>query len=224
MPVSIARDDVRRLVAEGAQLVEVLPEHEYLDEHLPGAVHLPLKTLTASAASRLDKTRPVVVYCWDALCDMSPRAARHMERFGFHPVYDYTTGKADWIAAGLPTEGQGQHPARVTEGMDRDLPTCRVDDSVADAANRARAKGSDIVVVVDHDRTILGRVRLSSVDDHADSTAGEVMEPGPTTVHGGADLDETLDRLEARRVPSVLVSTPDGELLGVLRVARQSPT
>jgi rhodanese-related sulfurtransferase len=37
MPVSIDRDEVRRLLEEGAQLVEVLPAPEYEDEHLPGA-------------------------------------------------------------------------------------------------------------------------------------------------------------------------------------------
>ena len=69
MPTVIDRDQLRRLLAEDrAQLVEVLPRHEYDEEHLPGAVHLPLKGLDAGAAARvLDATRPVVVYCWDGL-------------------------------------------------------------------------------------------------------------------------------------------------------------
>ncbi len=67
MPTSIGRDEVVELVARGAQLVEVLPADEYEEEHLPGAIHLPLRSLTASAASVLDQTRPVIVYCWDGL-------------------------------------------------------------------------------------------------------------------------------------------------------------
>jgi len=67
MPVSIHRWDVEELAGAGAQLVEVLPEAEYLEEHLPGAISLPLRQLTADTASRLDRTHPVVVYCWDAL-------------------------------------------------------------------------------------------------------------------------------------------------------------
>ena len=47
--------------------MEVLPVTEYTGEHLPGAVNLPLKELEATAAARLDRTRPVVVYCWDGL-------------------------------------------------------------------------------------------------------------------------------------------------------------
>jgi rhodanese-related sulfurtransferase len=67
-PRRIARGDVQRLVAAGAQLVEVLPADEYAEEHLPGAAHLPLKSLTAdSAAQVLGRGRPIVVYCWDAL-------------------------------------------------------------------------------------------------------------------------------------------------------------
>ena len=45
MPVSIGRDRVIELVADGAQLVETLPAHEYDEEHLPGAIHLPIKSL-----------------------------------------------------------------------------------------------------------------------------------------------------------------------------------
>lgn len=60
------RDDVQRLVAEGAQLVEVLPADEYDDEHLPGAVNLPLKELPSLATERLDRGRPVIVYCYDS--------------------------------------------------------------------------------------------------------------------------------------------------------------
>jgi len=68
MPTPVARAELQRLVDGGAQLVEVLPADEYAEEHLPGALHLPLKSLTRQAADRmLDRSRAVVVYCWDAL-------------------------------------------------------------------------------------------------------------------------------------------------------------
>jgi len=66
-PVSVTRDDVRRLVDGGTQLVEVLPLEEFDDEHLPGAINLPLKSLTAETSAGLDRSRPVIVYCWDGL-------------------------------------------------------------------------------------------------------------------------------------------------------------
>lgn len=67
MPTTVDRDRVLRLLDDGAQLAEVLPRDEYDDEHLPGALHLPLKTLDRRSAAVLDAGRPVVVYCWDAL-------------------------------------------------------------------------------------------------------------------------------------------------------------
>ncbi|MPY93996.1 MAG: hypothetical protein GEV08_13310 [Acidimicrobiia bacterium] len=67
MSATVDRDRVLELVEQGAQLVEVLPRHEYDEEHLPGAIHLPLKSLTWQAAGALDRGRPVIVYCWDGL-------------------------------------------------------------------------------------------------------------------------------------------------------------
>lgn len=65
MPTDIARDEVWRLLEGGATLVEVLPEREYADEHLPSAINLPLRKLDRSTAGRLERRRPVIVYCYD---------------------------------------------------------------------------------------------------------------------------------------------------------------
>ena len=66
MPRKIDRDELVRLVADGAVLAEVLPLAEYREDHLPGAISLPLRRLEAEATSLLDPTRAVIVYCWDA--------------------------------------------------------------------------------------------------------------------------------------------------------------
>jgi rhodanese-related sulfurtransferase len=65
MPKDVGLEEMQRLVDEGARVVEVLPPREYAEEHLPGAVNIPLKTLNEATASRLDQRRPLVVYCWD---------------------------------------------------------------------------------------------------------------------------------------------------------------
>jgi phage shock protein E len=65
MPTEIGRNEVQRLVESGAQLVEVLPADEYEEDHLPGAMSLPLRRLETEAVRLLDRTRPVIVYCWD---------------------------------------------------------------------------------------------------------------------------------------------------------------
>ena len=65
MPGKVDRDKLRRMVEAGAQLVEVLPEEEYVEDHLPGAISIPLRHLGDEASTRLDRSRPVIVYCWD---------------------------------------------------------------------------------------------------------------------------------------------------------------
>ena len=65
MPKEIDRNGLRRMVEAGAQLVEVLPAEEYAEDHLPGAISLPLRRIDAEGSSVLDKNRPVIVYCWD---------------------------------------------------------------------------------------------------------------------------------------------------------------
>ncbi len=53
---------------------------------------------------------------------MSPRAAWRLEHFGFEEVYDYVLGKADWLAAGLPTDGSGERTPRAVNVVDRFVP------------------------------------------------------------------------------------------------------
>lgn len=67
MSHEIDRPELERLLEAGAQLVEVLPQPEYEEGHLPGAINLPLKQLDAQSAGVLDPGRAVVVYCWDSL-------------------------------------------------------------------------------------------------------------------------------------------------------------
>ena len=47
------------------EVVEVLPRDEFEEDHLPGAIHIPLSAIETEARRLLDPGRPVVVYCWD---------------------------------------------------------------------------------------------------------------------------------------------------------------
>jgi rhodanese-related sulfurtransferase len=66
MPREIDRPEAQRLMAAGAQVVEVLPKAEFEEWHLPGAIHLPLRRIEREARGVLDPQRPVFVYCWDS--------------------------------------------------------------------------------------------------------------------------------------------------------------
>jgi rhodanese-related sulfurtransferase len=66
MPRHIDRDEVQRLMRDGAQLVNVLPPDEYDRAHIPGSISLPLRDMTREHVRhvlRRDKT--VVTYCND---------------------------------------------------------------------------------------------------------------------------------------------------------------
>ena len=68
MPREIGFEELRSLLAQdGAQLIEVLPEKEYAEEHLPGAINIPLKLMNRDSVAGLDRSAPTVVYCWDDL-------------------------------------------------------------------------------------------------------------------------------------------------------------
>lgn len=66
MPTEIDSKQLQVLLRErDVQLVEVLPASEFTEEHLPGAINLPLKSFTPERLSQLDRQKPVIVYCWD---------------------------------------------------------------------------------------------------------------------------------------------------------------
>ncbi|MEA2499089.1 MAG: phage shock protein [Actinomycetota bacterium] len=67
MPISIERAEVKRLADSGAQIVEVLGPDAFEEEHIRGAINLPLKKLNRASAAVLDNARPVIVYCNDFL-------------------------------------------------------------------------------------------------------------------------------------------------------------
>ncbi len=81
---------------------------------------------------------------------------------------------------------------------------------------RAGADGWDSCVVVNERGIVLGRLRLDGIDEALGTAVEDVMEPGPATVRADADLRQTVERLRNRRISDIIVTTPDGELLGVL--------
>ena len=65
MPDEVDRDEVRKLLESGAPVVEVLSSEEYKEEHIAGAINIPLSKLDRKTTAHLRKDRPVVVYCND---------------------------------------------------------------------------------------------------------------------------------------------------------------
>jgi rhodanese-related sulfurtransferase len=204
------------LLDRGAQLVEVLPRAEYEELHLPGAVSVPLKELDVRRADDLDRTRPVVLYCWDALCDMSPRAAVLLSALGFE-AFDYALGKVDWMAHGLPMEGAASSQPTAASFARQDVAVCTLDEAAARAAELIGASPYPFALVLG-ERVVLGRVRRSALQHVADDQrVKDLMEPGPSTIRPDAapsDVAAQLDRADAQ---TAILTTPEGRLLGVVR-------
>jgi rhodanese-related sulfurtransferase len=217
MSETIDYEGLRRLLDEGAQLVEVLPREEYEEEHLPGAISIPLKELDRTSAAQLDSDRSVVVYCWDYLCDMSPRAAALLDEFGFERVYDYAASKVDYLARGLPREGEKADERRAVEAIRDEVVRCGLGDSVEEAARRIESSSFGFGLVVNGDGVLLGRLRWSALERSNGGTVEELVEVGPSTVRADERAGGLRERLEKRNLNCAVVTAPDGVLLGVVR-------
>jgi predicted transcriptional regulator len=104
----------------------------------------------------------------------------------------------------------------VADVIDRAVPTCTPDEHLGDVVQRL-GNDWDICVVVNDKTIVQGRLRRDRVAADDQRAVGEIMEPGPATVRADADLTETSERMNQRQVRTLIVSTPEGMLLGVLR-------
>src|SRR5215468_5550706 len=221
MPIEIRRKDVKTLVAQGrAQLVEVLPATEFKREHLPQAVNIPLQTMTAETTKALRKDVAVIVYCSDFQCDLSARAAWRLESMGFQEVYRYTPGKADWLAAGLETEGTQAKKMRLRQMIHKDVPTCSLRERLEDVKSRRRPN-QDLCVVVNDRNIVLGVIQGETWDANPQARVADVMQPGPRTIRPDLDPKDAQKILRHYEAPEAIVTTSDGELLGIIRIAQK---
>ena len=216
MPTRIDRDEVQRLLSAGAQLLEVLPREEFAEAHIPGAVNIPLDELTPETTAQLDRGRAVITYCYDTQCDMSPRAAWRLESLGFGSVYHYAPGKADWMGAGMPIEGEAASLPMIGALARADVPTCGLSTSVLDLRRQLEDTDWDSCMVVNEQRIVLGRVYRSRLTDDAGGTAEQVMDPGPSTYRPDTTVTEMAERMHAHDLATAPVTTSDGRLIGLL--------
>jgi Mg/Co/Ni transporter MgtE len=148
---------------------------------------------------------------------MSPRAACRLETLGFEHVYDYVPGKADWLARGLPTEGEETDRPRVGPLAHDDVIACHPGEAVGQVWERVQASPYGFALVVAADRTVLGRLRRAALEGEPTALAEAVMEPGPSTVRPDTSVADLRERLYTRDLRTAIVTTPEGRLIGVVR-------
>jgi CBS domain-containing protein len=149
---------------------------------------------------------------------MSPRAACRLEALGFTEVYDYVTGKADWLARGLPTEGAEPRPPRVANLLRHDVATADLRERVGDVLPRVCASPYGFALVTGRGGVLLGRLRRAALEGDPAVTAEQVMEPGPSTIRPDTEPDALARRLRERDLTTAVVTDPDGILLGIVRL------
>jgi CBS domain-containing protein len=150
---------------------------------------------------------------------MSPRAACRLELLDFAQVYDYVAGKADWLAHGLPTQGEQAQVPRAKDVLRREVVTAAPGEPVGVVAARVARSPFGFALVVADDGTLLGRLRREVLDADPSAPAEQVMEVGPSTVRPDRPLAELAERLRSRGLHTAILTAPDGRLLGVVQRA-----
>ncbi len=99
----VSRDEARKLIDEGAQLVDVRADHEWEAGHIAGAKHVPLPELP-QRTGEIDQARPVVVYCRGG--NRSSMATAALNNAGYDAV-KLSEGIVGWAGEDLPLEPEG---------------------------------------------------------------------------------------------------------------------
>jgi CBS domain-containing protein len=105
---------------------------------------------------------------------------------------------------------------RAADVVHRDAPTCSPDDRVGQVRDRLKAAGVAACIVINSKRIVLGRLTEKSLTGDPEVQVEAVMDPGPSTIRPDAPLDNLIVRMQRRRSSSALVTTSDGELIGIL--------
>ncbi len=147
---------------------------------------------------------------------MSPRAAARLETLGFTEVYDYVNGKADWLASALPTEGLSVGRSTAGSTLRHDHIVAHSGEKLGDVVARVRSAGRDAVIVINDRHVVLGRVRGRALEGDPESMIEDVMRPGPSTIRPDTPLETVVESLRSGNVESILVTDPDGRLIGTV--------
>jgi len=147
---------------------------------------------------------------------LSPRAAWRLETLGFRDVFDYTDGKLDWMAAGLPTEGTNAEHPRAGDVARKDVVTCRLDERLGDVSDRAASGGWEAAVVVNDERVALGLLRKKELAGDPGQPVERAMRPGPSTFRPYVAIGEMAKSMVEHNLDSSPITTSDGRLVGLL--------
>ncbi len=90
---------------ENVAVVDARPPEAYGAEHIPGAINIPHRGMSAETTANLDKSALIVSYCDGIGCNASTKGALNMTKLGFR-VKELMGGLDWWKRDGHPTEGK----------------------------------------------------------------------------------------------------------------------
>lgn len=93
---------LRRMTDESVVLLDVRPDEEFSQGHLPGAVNIPLQDL-ARRLGELSSNARIVAYCRDPYCVLSTEAVMILRANGLQ-AQRLIGGVPEWRAVGLNVE------------------------------------------------------------------------------------------------------------------------
>ena len=82
----VAPDKARKLVDDGARLLDVRTPGEHRSGHIKGSLNVPVQDLGRRMDELGDKAKPIVVYCASGMRSASAKSM--LERAGFTQVFD----------------------------------------------------------------------------------------------------------------------------------------
>jgi CBS-domain-containing membrane protein len=97
--------------------------------------------------------------------------------------------------------------------------TCGLSDPVGEIARPIADSPYVFALVISITGVLLGRIRASALNVEPDTPAERVMESGPSTVRPDTPADQLAQRLHDRDLPTAIITTPEGELIGIARHA-----
>lgn len=98
-----------------------------------------------------------------------------------------------------------------------DVVTCAPGERVGEVRERVAASRYGFAFVVSPSRCVFGRLRRAALEGDPSVTAEAAMEPGPSTIRPDSALEPLAERMRRDDLTSLPVTTPEGELLGVVR-------
>jgi hypothetical protein len=181
--------------------------------------NVPLQNLTAASTKFLRKDQAVIVYCWDYQCDLSAEQRGVWKPWGFKRLTGTHRARQMVCRRVGDRRNRGKespNPRNDPQGSADVLLRERLED-----VKSRRNPNEDLCVVVNDRNIVLGVIEGETWDANPQSRIADIMQPGPRTIRPDLEPKDAQKALRNYDGPSAIVTTSDGELLGVVKIAQK---